>query len=69
MEAPWRFVEVSMKVCGAPWRSPWRSVEAPWRSVSMEVSEGLHGVPDNVGRRHHASGAVLLFSVRTLSSF
>ena len=40
---PWRSVEVR----GAPWRSPWRSVEAPWRSPwrSVEVSMGVYGGP------------------------
>ena len=47
---PWRSVDVSMEVRGAPWRSvevhgnlhggPWRSVE-----VSMEVSMEAHGAP------------------------
>ena len=47
---PWRFVEVSMEVRGAPWRFPWRSVEVrgglhggPWSSV--EVSMEAHGAP------------------------
>ena len=44
VEAPWRSVEVSTEVHGAPWRSPWRS---PQRLIHG----GLHGVPDNVGRR------------------
>ena len=51
---PWRFVEVSMEVRGAPWRSPWRLMElrrdlhgGPWKSVevSMELRGGLHGAP------------------------
>ena len=45
-----------MEVHGAPWRSPRRLMElhgASWRSPRrlMELHGGLHGVPDNVGRR------------------
>ena len=58
----WSSVVVSMEVRGPPWRSPWSFVEVsmevrggPWRSPRrlMELCGGLHGVPDNVGRRRY----------------
>ena len=40
-------MEVRGDLHGGPWRPPWRSVEAPWRSVetSMEVGGNLRGGP------------------------
>ena len=60
-------MEVRGSLHGGSWRSPWRSVEVSMevRGGSMELREGLlggswssmelrgglHGVPNNVGRR------------------
>ena len=60
MEPPLTSMEVSTDLHGASTdlhgglrRPPWSLHGPPWRSppTSMELRGGLHGVPDNVGRR------------------
>ena len=55
---PWRPPRSSMSLRGdlhgVPWRPPWRSVEASMELRRGQLRGGLHGVPDNVGRRWRA---------------